>query len=175
MSNLNPLVNPHNFDNIHIFHQVWQARLKNIANNSQWICLIKVHLVPRYGFQAIVFLRILALERVAKWENNHGKQIVSTPIRQRFKVRQKRFAITWWCSKGEAMMQTQSQCWAKIYQICNLQFDDGTWCQIPSVPTYLEFMILKLKLNFSRKMSKTSFVCVVIEPYKRNNNIYVFF
>ena len=55
MSNLNPLVNPHNFDNLHIFHQVWQARLKNIANNSQWICLIKVHLVPRYGFQAIVF------------------------------------------------------------------------------------------------------------------------
>ena len=67
------------------------------------------------------------------------------------KVRQKRFAITWWCSKGEAMMQTQSQCWAKIYQICNLQFDDGTWCQIPSVPTYLEFMILKLKITFHVK------------------------
>ena len=130
---------------------------------------------PKVRLSSNRFLRILALERVAKWENNHGKQIVSTAIRQRFKVRQKRFAITWWCSKGEAMMQTQSQCWAKIYQICNLQFDDGTWCQIPSVPTYLEFMILKLKLNFSRKMSKTSFVCVVIEPYKRKNNIYVFF
>ena len=36
--NLNPLFNPHNFDNFHIFHHVWQARLKNIANNSHnWL------------------------------------------------------------------------------------------------------------------------------------------
>ena len=28
---------------------------KQLTQLTQWICLIKVHLVPRYGFQAIVF------------------------------------------------------------------------------------------------------------------------
>ena len=119
--------------------------------------IFEVHLFPRYDFQPISFLIYKELPNDKIIMVN---KLCPLPSGRCSKWGKKRFAITWWCSKGEAMMQTQSQCWAKIYQICNLQFDDGTWCQIPSVPTYLEFMILKLKLNFSRKMSKTSFVVI---------------